>query len=78
MEYETLLTIQGYLKFILILIVFIVFYAYAYSLYKRQKSGERDFEKYSNIVHDDSCEDDPLEDRDKDDTKNVKINKGEK
>lgn len=65
MDQETLLTIQGYAKFFLILIVFIVFYSYAFSMYRRQKKGERDFEKYSNLVHDDTIESDPLEDRNK-------------
>ncbi|MCK9336444.1 MAG: CcoQ/FixQ family Cbb3-type cytochrome c oxidase assembly chaperone [Arcobacteraceae bacterium] len=63
MDYETLLTIQGYAKFFLILVVFIVFYSYAYSLYKRNKTGERDFEKYSKLVLDDSIESKPLESR---------------
>ena len=44
MDQETLLTFQGYAKFFLILTVFIIFYSYAYSIYKRQKKGERDFE----------------------------------
>jgi cytochrome c oxidase cbb3-type subunit IV len=63
MDYETLLTVQGYAKFFLILIVFIVFYSYAYSIYKRNKTGERDFEKYSKLVLDDSIESEPLESR---------------
>ncbi len=62
MAEETLLTIQGYAKFFLILIVFIVFYSYAYSIYRRDKKGERDYEKYSNLVHDDAINSDPLED----------------
>jgi cytochrome c oxidase cbb3-type subunit 4 len=57
------MTIQGYAKFFLIFVVFVVFYSYAYSIYKRQKSGERDFEKYSDLVLDDSIESKPLEDR---------------
>lgn len=61
MDYETLLTIQGYAKFFLILIVFIVFYSYAYSIYKRQKTGDRDFEKYSKLVLDDAIDSTPLE-----------------
>ncbi len=69
MDHETLLTIQGYAKFFLILAVFIVFYSYAYSIYKRDKKGERDFEKYSNLVHDDTIESDPLENR-KEETEN--------
>jgi cytochrome c oxidase cbb3-type subunit 4 len=63
MEYETLLTFQGYAKFFLLLAVFIIFYSYAYSIYKRDKTGERDFEKYSNLVHDDSSVSSPLEER---------------
>ena len=63
MEHETLMTIQGYAKFILLTIVFIVFYSYAYSIYKRDKKGERDFESYSNLVLDDNIESEPLEKR---------------
>lgn len=66
MDYETLLTVQGYAKFFLILAVFIIFYSYAYSIYKRDKSGEKDYEKYSNLVHDDSSVSSPLEERKKD------------
>ena len=63
MSYETLITVQGYAKFFLILAAFVIFYSYAYSIYKRDKKGERDFEKYSNLVHDDSCVSTPLEER---------------
>ena len=66
MDYETLLTVQGYAKFFLILAVFIIFYSYAYSMYKRDKTGERDYEKYSNLVHDDSSVSSPLEEREND------------
>ena len=66
MDYETLLTVQGYAKFFLILAIFIIFYSYAYSIYKRDKTGERDYEKYSNLVHDDSSVSSPLEERKKD------------
>ena len=66
MDYETLLTVQGYAKFFLVLAVFIIFYSYAYSIYKRDKTGERDYEKYSSLVHDDSSVSSPLEERKKD------------
>ena len=66
MDYETLLTVQGYAKFFLILAIFIIFYSYAYSIYKRDKTGERDYEKYSSLVHDDSSVSSPLEERKKD------------
>jgi cytochrome c oxidase cbb3-type subunit 4 len=64
-DQETLLTIQGYAKFAIVTFVFVIFYSYAYSIYKRDKTGERDFEKYSDLVLDDSIESKPLEDREK-------------
>ena len=63
MSQETLMTIAGYGKFFITLFIFIVFYSYAYSIYKRQRTGERDFEKYSNLVLDDSLDSTPLEKR---------------
>lgn len=65
MDQETLLMVQGYAKFFLILVVFIIFYSYAFSIYRRDKTGERDFEKYSNLVHDDDIVSTPLEERKK-------------
>ncbi len=61
LDQETWMTIGGYAKFFITLFVFIIFYSYAYSIYKRQKTGERDFEKYSDLVHNDSIESKPLE-----------------
>ncbi len=61
LDQETLLTIQGYAKFFITLFVFVIFYSYAYSIYKRQKNGERDFEKYSDLVLNDSIDTKPLE-----------------
>jgi cytochrome c oxidase cbb3-type subunit IV len=72
LDYETLMTIQGYGKFFILTFVFVVFYAYVYSMYKRQKTGERDFEKYSDLVHDDAYNQEPLEKRE------TKENKGDK
>ncbi|NQY23562.1 MAG: CcoQ/FixQ family Cbb3-type cytochrome c oxidase assembly chaperone [Campylobacteraceae bacterium] len=63
MTHQELVDLQGYVKFFLLLVVCIVFYSYAYSIYKRDKSGERDYEKYSNLVHDDSIHSQPLENR---------------
>ncbi len=65
MDYETLLTLQGYLKFFLILIVFIVFYSYAYSMYKRDKNGTKNYEKYTDLVHNDLIESTPFEEQTK-------------
>jgi cytochrome c oxidase cbb3-type subunit 4 len=65
MSQETALMIAGYGKFFLILFIFIIFYGYAFSIYRRQKTGERDFEKYSNLVLDDSLDSPPLEKRER-------------
>ena len=75
MEYETLLTIQAYAKFGLLTLVCIVFYSYAYSIYKRDKTGERNFEKYSNLVLDDTIESKPLEERKKANEDNTSVDK---
>jgi cytochrome c oxidase cbb3-type subunit 4 len=63
MSHEELLTFTGYAKFFLLLVVCVVFYGYIYSMWKRQKTGERDFEKYSDLVLDDSFDSKPLEKR---------------
>jgi len=65
MSQETWMTIAGYGKFFITLFIFIVFYSYAYSIYKREKTGEKNFEKYSNLVLDDSLDSTPLEKRDR-------------
>lgn len=74
MSHQEVVDLQGYLKFFLILAVFIIFYSYAWSIYRRQKKGERDFEKYSNLVHDDSIDNSPLEDRKENNEKDEKEN----
>ena len=61
MEYEVLLTIQGYGKFFITLFVFIIFYGYVYSIYHRERTGKRNFEKYSKLALDDSLDSVPLE-----------------
>ena len=65
MDYETIIAIQGYAKFFILLFVFVIFTSYAYSLYKRDKAGERDFEKYTDLVHNDSIDSAPLESNNK-------------
>ena len=61
-RYEQLVEFQGFAKFFLTLAVFIFFYSYIYSMYKRDKSGERDYESYSKLVLDDAIDSKPLED----------------
>ena len=65
MDYEFALTLQGYGKFFITLFVTVIFVSYGYSIYKRDKTGERDFERYTDIVHNDSFDSSPLESIDK-------------
>lgn len=46
-----------------LLVIFL--YAYCYYMYKVQKSGKKDYEKYSRLALDDSIVDKPIESRDK-------------
>jgi len=73
MEYEQLLTIQGYAKIILTTIIFIVFFSWVYSIYKRDKTGETNYEKYSKLVLDDDINSTPLESIKKDNSKKEKL-----
>ena len=65
LEYETLMTILVYTKFGITSLVTFVFVYYIYTLYKRQYTGEKDYEKYSNLVLDDAYDSIPLEKRTK-------------
>jgi cytochrome c oxidase cbb3-type subunit 4 len=65
LSYEQLLELQGWAKIIFTTVVFVLFYSYIYSMYKRDKTGERDYESYSKLVLDDEISSEPLEDRNK-------------
>jgi len=67
MSYQEIVDLSGYVKFFMLLFLTIIFYSYAYSIYKRDKKGERDFEKYSKLVLDDNIDSEPLEPRAKED-----------
>ena len=82
MDHETLVAVQGYGKFFLLLLLTVVFYSYAYTIYKRQKTGKKDYEKYSKLVLDDSYDSRPLEEIEGSEktSKNIKqkLEKGDK
>jgi len=82
-DYESLVTIQGYAKFFFLLFLTIVFYSYAFTIYKRQRSGEKDYEIYTDLVLNDSIDSQLLEDRKKNDNTSLdkrgqKLEKGER
>jgi cytochrome c oxidase cbb3-type subunit 4 len=61
MSFEELREIQAYVYFFFVLFLVVVLYSYIYQLYKDQKSGKRDYEKYSKLALDDSISSSPLE-----------------
>jgi cytochrome c oxidase cbb3-type subunit IV len=72
MSYQEIVDLQGYTKIILMFIAVVVFYFCAYSIYKKDRNGEKNYEEYSNLVHDDSLNSKPLEERNKNSKKNEK------
>ena len=55
--------IQGYASFFMTMFLVIMLYGYIIHLYRSEKKGERDYEKYGNIALDDSITSTPVEDK---------------
>jgi len=55
--------IQGYASFFMTIFLVIMLYGYIIHLYKSEKKGERDYEKYGNIALDDEITSTPVEDK---------------
>lgn len=63
MSFEELVVYQGYGYFFLVLFLTIGLYSYIYHLYKSQREGRRDYEKYANLALDDDIDSSLLENR---------------
>ncbi|SFV59805.1 Cytochrome c oxidase subunit CcoQ [hydrothermal vent metagenome] len=55
--------IQGYASFFMSIFLVIMLYGYIIHLYRSEKKGERDYEKYGNIALDDNITSTPVEDK---------------
>jgi cytochrome c oxidase cbb3-type subunit 4 len=55
--------IQGYASFFMTIFLVIMLYGYIIYLYRSEKKGERDYEKYGNIAIDDEIDSPPVEDK---------------
>jgi len=55
--------IQGYASFVMTIFLVIMLYGYIVHLYRSEKKGERDYEKYGNIALDDEITSTPVEDK---------------
>lgn len=63
MEYEIIQIIQGYAYWFITLLLVVLLYAYIYHLYKSQRSGKIDYEKYARLALDDGLNDSLIEKR---------------
>jgi len=61
---------QGYAFFFLTIFLVVILYGYILHLYRSEKRGERDYEKYGKLALDDELSDRPLEENPK--AKNAK------
>jgi cytochrome c oxidase cbb3-type subunit 4 len=55
--------LQGYASFIMTIFLVIMLYWYILHLYRSEKKGERDYEKYGRIALDDEITSTPVEDK---------------
>ena len=55
--------LQGYASFFMTIFLVVMLYAYIIHLYRSEKKGERDYEKYGNIALDDEITSTPVEDK---------------
>ena len=67
--------IQGYASFFMTILLVIVLYGYIIHLYRSEKKGERDYEKYGNIALDDEIDSKPIEENPKTMSENEEQNK---
>jgi len=61
---------QGYAFFFLTIFLVVILYGYILHLYRSEKKGERDYEKYGKLALDDELSDRPIEENPK--AKNAK------
>jgi len=55
--------LQGYASFFMTIFLVVMLYGYIIYLYRSEKKGERDYEKYGNIAIDDEIDSTPVEDK---------------
>lgn len=53
--------LQGYASFFMTIFLVVMLYGYIIHLYRSEKKGERDYEKYGNIALDDEVDSKPVE-----------------
>ena len=74
MSIETIRELQAYGFYIMLVVMVVILYSYWFHLKRSEKTGRRDYEKYSNLALNDDLKDNVLESlaSDKDDNRSVK------
>ncbi|MBR2163806.1 MAG: cytochrome c oxidase, cbb3-type, CcoQ subunit [Campylobacter sp.] len=75
MSVETMRELQAYGFYIMLVAMVVILYSYWFHLKKSEKTGRRDYEKYSNLALNDDLQDEILESvstSDKDTNRSVK------
>lgn len=60
---ELLVEFRGYVYFIATIALVVFLYSYIYYMYKAQRTGAKDYEKYARLALDDNILDTPIESR---------------
>jgi cytochrome c oxidase cbb3-type subunit 4 len=55
--------LQGYASFFMTIFLVVMLYGYIIHLYRSEKKGDKDYEKYGNIAIDDEIDSKPVEDK---------------
>lgn len=69
---ESIRVLQGYGYFFFVVFLVVVLYGYIFHLYRAEKTGTRNYEKYANIALNDNIDDTPVEEIETLDKKNEK------
>ena len=67
--------LQGYANFFMTIFLVVVLYGYIIHLYRSEKKGEKDYEKYGRIALDDEVDSPPVESGPKTKSENEEQNK---
>lgn len=60
---ELLINLRVYIYFIVTILLVLFLYSYIYYMYKSQRMGTKDYEKYARLALDDNILDKPIESR---------------
>lgn len=60
---ELLVEFRGYVYFVATIALVVFLYSYIYYMYKAQRTGAKDYEKYARLALDDNILDTPIESR---------------